>query len=245
MRSRIYLVDVMEQERAEVLAEKPGYFQPVAWSPDGTKLACVSHDDKGQSHNWLVDIATKKVEEVRLPRPKPVPGETRQKTNSGEERQPTIKDWSSDGQWFLAYGHDDGLYLAKADGSAVKTLVEKGLRFRLHTCRFSPDGRQVVFDVGREDRPRGQEGMYLYVADTTGESKPRILADEPDLARPRACWSPDNKQVAYCAIRVNEDRKDAGETRLIVVDADGKNATVVRAEKHPPNVIRFEILDWR
>jgi Tol biopolymer transport system component len=45
------------------------------------------------------------------------------------------------------------------------------------------------------------------------------------------CWSPDGKQIAYVWRRDRENETQAWEFFLMVMDADGRNSTVVLSEK--------------
>jgi Tol biopolymer transport system component len=224
---RIYVRDLNKAAAGEVVATREGTeLHNWVWSPDGTKLAFHSWDEAGGS-NWVVDVKTKKVEEVKLPRFK----------YKGKEYPASIQAWSPDGKWFLASG--DGLLLVKTDGSAPRQLTKDHKNLMNGTCRFSPDGRQVLFVGHNKDK-----SDTLYVADVAS-GKVRAVVEAKNFSRLHACWSPGGRRIAYCATLLDADGRDAGETSIFVTDPEGKNTTTVRTEKHQPNVIKLLLMDWR
>ena len=66
--------------------------------------------------------------------------------------------------------------------------------------KISPDGRQVVYTVGRADRQRDQGTSQLWLANLDG-SNARQLTFGGDRNR-EARWSPDGQQVAFVSDRV-------------------------------------------
>src|SRR5262249_43429350 len=66
---RIYVRDVTKSDAAEFLVQMEGVeIHNFCWSPDGAKIAFASWDKDNLIRNWVVDVKTKKVEEVKLPR---------------------------------------------------------------------------------------------------------------------------------------------------------------------------------
>ncbi len=225
---KIHVRDVTKQADAELLAELPGSeLNNWVWSPDGTKLAFVSWDKDNPVRNWVVDVKTKKIEEVKLPR---------LKTKKFGELQMSIQDWSPDGQWFLA--SSDGLHVVKTDGTGARQLVEAP-NLMGGSSRFSPDGKKVLYVTRNEDKSK-----TLNVVDSAG-GKPRAIVEAKNFTDLRACWSPDGKRIAYIVTLLDDQGERGGETTLFVCDADGKNTVTVITEKHDPQELRMTLTDWR
>jgi RNA polymerase sigma factor (sigma-70 family) len=225
---KIYVRDMAKDGDGEVVAElADAELHHWCWSPDGTRLAIASWDAANHARNWVVDLKTKKLNEVKLPRFKV----------KDEEYSMAIQAWSPDGGWFLASG--DGLHLVKTDGTGAKRLTAKGTNLMSGTCRFSPDGRKVLFVVVAH-----KPSMKLYVADVPG-GKTRAVVDVMNFTDMHASWSPDSRRIAYSVTLLDGDGERSGETSLFVTDADGNNTVTVRTEKHDPRQIRLRLTDWR
>jgi RNA polymerase sigma factor (sigma-70 family) len=197
------------------------------WSADGSKLAFVSWDKVNHDRNWVVDVKTKKVREVKLPRYK----------YKDQENGMTIQAWSPDGKHFAASG--DGLFLVNADGGGPKRITPPDSNLMGGTCQFSPDGRRVLFVKVNKGHSRS-----LYVADAAG-GKVRPVVEATNLTDLRACWSPDGKRIAFSASMLDDDGNPIGETNLYVTDVEGKNIVTVRTERNEPNTIKLQLTAWR
>jgi RNA polymerase sigma factor (sigma-70 family) len=225
---KLYVRDVSQAAVAAVVAELDGTeLHEWCWSPDGTKLALTSWDIDHFTRNWIVDLKTKKLREVTLPRFK----------HKDKEYSMSIQAWSPDGGSFLVSGN--GLFLAKTDGTGARRLTKGDIDLMGGTCRFSPDGRKVLY-VGVGDK----HSMKLHVTDVA-DGKTRAVVDVLNFTDINACWSPDSRRIAYSATLLGEDGERAGETTLFVMDADGNNTVTVRTEKHEPMQIRMQLMDWR
>jgi Tol biopolymer transport system component len=226
---KIYLRDAARSERGELLAEKAGSeIHNWTWAPDGSKLAFVTWDAPGVLRNWIVEVKTKKVREVKLPR---------YKTRDGKEQTLTIEAWSPDGASFLAAG--DGLHLVKADGSTARRLMPGDRPTMGGSGRFSPDGRRVLFVRCDPD-----DCQTLHVVDVaSGKSRPVVEAK--NFTDMQACWSPDGRRIAYCVTLLDDKGKRSGETSLFVTNVAGKQTTTVLTEKHQPGEVRLVLTDWR
>src|SRR5262249_20171105 len=144
-----------EEKGSSLLANLPdAEIHNWVWSADGTKLAFCSWDAQNKTRNWIVNVKTKELEALKLPK---VKGEDHQ------EFQMSIEDWSPDGRWFVASGY--GLFLVRPDGSASRRLTE--ILTSSGCTRFSPDGRKVLFVGSNKDKSE-----TLYVVDVAGE-KPK------------------------------------------------------------------------
>jgi hypothetical protein len=197
------------------------------WSADGSQLAFTTWDKDNFVRSWVVDRKTKKVHEIRMPRFK----------FQDTEYPMGIEAWAPNGKHFVANG--DGLHLVKADGTGPTRLTPKGTNVMGGSCRFSPDGRRVLFVKVNKGESRS-----LFVADMA-DGKARPVVEALNLSDVHACWSPDGKRIAFSATMLDDEGNRMGETNLYVADADGKNLVTVRTERHPPNVVKLRLMDWR
>src|SRR5262249_15001255 len=140
-----------------------------------------------------------------------------------------VIDCTPDGQWMLIYSNI-GLMMKEA-GDTKKTRVS-AIGHRTYKGRISPDGKQVVYlDSMQRDSDR------LVIVNRDG-SNPRVIYKSEGLAEPEeACWSPDGKHIAVALFdwTLEGGRKvmKAGEpndSRLLVIDVDGKNPRTIRLE---------------
>jgi dipeptidyl aminopeptidase/acylaminoacyl peptidase len=202
------------------------------WSPDGKRLVAYSETDGGWQHH-LVDVQTKEKTPLHLPNP---PEVAKAKFRAGH----TVCDWSSDGQWFLTcYLPPDEiakpqLFRIKHDGSAVRPIEGIGPG---GNGRFSPDGKQVLY------MKRIGDGQFqLHTASVEG-GKPRPIAHERDGHIVGFCWSPDGKRIAYDWHKHPEPGDADAEGFVMVVNADGSDATVLYSEKTSYGGLR--VVGWK
>jgi dipeptidyl aminopeptidase/acylaminoacyl peptidase len=211
----------------------------MGWSPDGKKVmvSTLPSDFEDDAQQW-VDVRTKETTRVALPKFEAPPDST-------DAWGHFIHDWSPDGKWYLTscgYLKKGGeactqLYLVKVDGTEARRLenIEFGRRGRL-----SPDGRKVLY-AGRH-REGNKSFEQLFVADVSG-GKPVRVSQELNGDPPwHTCWSPDSKRIAY--VWHNGPFGNEAETFLMMVDADGRNATPLMSQK-APIIPRFDCLTWR
>jgi RNA polymerase sigma factor (sigma-70 family) len=223
----IYLRD-LTTGRDELLIEmRDRSMQNWCWLADGSKLAFATYDKEAPVRNWVIDVKTKKVVEVKMPRYEA----------QGKEYSMVIEDWSPDGKYFLASGY--GLHLVKADGTGAKRLTPKGTNVMGGSPRFSPDGRQVLFVKVNKGH-----SMSLFAADVAS-GKTRPVVEATNLAAIHAYWSPDGRRIAFSATILDDDGNMGGETSLYTTDPEGKQVVTVRTERHQPNQIRMLLTGWR
>ena len=227
--------------------DKPGESLKVnvgrcCWSPDGRSLA-ITHlrnfentKFKALSHA-ILDLKTKKTTPLQLPGVN-LPDFGTVPTGH------IITDWSKDGKWLLTNyitGVDKcDLYRVKSDGSEAERIGAG--------CegRFSPDGKKVLYLGCNDDSP---EIAKLFIIDVDG-GKPQQVSQEKNGEFLGHCWSPDGKKIVY--VWENFESKwryyqDSRESFLIVMDADGKNRTVILSNKQTgkDGYVPFSHPDWR
>ena len=227
--NKILIREIAKSEPAETVVDMSGVeLHNWVWSPDGGKLAFVSWDEKNRSRNWIVDLKTKKVEPVTFPKVK---------TDKYGEIEPNIQAWTPDGARFVVSAQ--GLYLAKTDGSDMRPLTHGPVNLFGGTCRFSPDGKQLLYVTYNENKSNTL--FVLNVAD--GKSK--AVVEAINFSAIHAAWSPDGQRIAYITTLLDANGKRGEETNINVIDADGNNSTTIISEKHEPNVIRVTLMDWK
>jgi len=216
--------------------------QRAFWSPDGSQIVVGDYVPGKNPGEWnmvnrLVDIKTKKSQDLKLP------------------ENHAITDWSRDGKHFLttaAKFEKDGptgcLYLVNRDGSEPKALTDS--KASAFEGRLSPDGNRVLYlgtDPERKDK-KGLAGYGLFVLDIAKKTSTRVEGQPLNGEFMGFCWSPDSKRIVYCW-RVEPDEKNPVrefESQLVVADADGKNAVSIASEKADNGgTITIASPDWR
>jgi len=226
--------------------DKPGESLKVnvgrcCWSPDGHSLAITNlrHVAGTQllvfSHA-IFDFKTKKTTPLQLPGIS-IPGTVPQ----GH----IITDWSKDGKWLLTtYWTADlkcYLYRVKSDGSEGERIGAGG------EGKFSPDGKKVLYSGSRDDDT--PEIEKLFIVDVDGV-KPQQISKEKNGEIGCYSWSPDGKKIVY-VWQDHESKwrnyQESRESFLIVMDADGKNRTVILSNKQTgkDGYVPFSHPDWR
>jgi Tol biopolymer transport system component len=128
--------------------------------------------------------------------------------------------WSPNGRRVLFIR--DGLYIAKADGSAVRRLA----RGEINNPDWSPDGQHIVF--GRFDKA----GRQLYVASTKGRLR-RLVKVSGDLWPWLPRWSPDGKLIAF--VRFHYAESPDAPDQIWVIRPDGTGRRLVATGKVIPD----------
>lgn len=136
--------------------------------------------------------------------------------NTGRDLCLRIRDaqWSPNGR-LVAFTRD-GLYVAKANGSAVRRLA----RGEVENPSWSPDGGHIVFD--RFDKA----GRQLYVASTKGGLR-RLVKVVGNLWSWQPRWSPDGKLIAFVRYHYAYNPPD----QLWVIRPDGTGRKLVATAK--------------
>jgi len=214
----IYVVNVDASDLRNV-TNNPDADRRPAWSPDGSQIAFTSSRGAPPAQLYLVNADGS--------------GERQLTNNPGtvDELQTvslTCPAWSPDGSKIaLLAGDLDGVYTNIASVSVATgelKLLTSGVD-RYGRPRWSPDGRQIVFDCEREDN----SDIYVMIeaTDQLGAWTLRRLTDDLKLDW-FPVWSPDGRKIAF---QSNRD----GNWEVYVINADGSglsNLTNNTADDH-------------
>ncbi len=144
-----------------------------AYSPDGGRLACVSHIP-GATEDILVMNAD---------------GSDRRRVTMDPHRN-MAPAWSPDGRQIAFVsdraGSDFDLYRMNADGSGVERLTNGGNH---GAPQYSPDGMKLVF----------QAGHAVYLFDLATKKTTPVTAEPASAMYP--AWSPDGSRIAFMTRR--------------------------------------------
>jgi RNA polymerase sigma factor (sigma-70 family) len=201
-------------------------------SPDGSTLGVVKMLRAGNANqpfefvNTLVDLATKKTTKLALPDMHQLFG------------------IAPDGKWVLTFEYVFPAEQGKPPYRLHQTPVAGG-NPRLLTGTIgsyfggsiSPDGRRV-FLFG-EDFAKLKDGkptwiVSAFVIDVATAKAVRIAGDDRQLWS-HGIWSPDGKRIVYAwrprpegtENGISQDSDGVAPTRVVVCDADGKNAVTI------------------
>jgi Tol biopolymer transport system component len=235
----IYLRQIATADAGEKLVAMEGKeLREFMWSPDGAHVAFTSWEKDSGIRNWVVDVATKEIHELKLPR---------RHAADGKDYSLSIAAWSPDAKW-IAAGDQDQLYLVEVKrGDAAWIWSGRGRLTRdPHkilggSCSFSPDGTKVLF-VALDEGVR----MTLWTA-AAGGNDDRLVVAPGKFTDVSAAWSPDGRRIAFSGAHLDSAGKRAGRSGIYIIDAAGSDAepTPVLEEVHPPELIHLRLVDWR
>jgi dipeptidyl aminopeptidase/acylaminoacyl peptidase len=124
--------------------------------------------------------------------------------------------------WLLAAA----TMLAAPPAHAASEAAQRfGMREDIQQISLSPDGKSVAYVAATAGR-----GMALFVARIDGSMPKPIVASNGDPEQMRYCrWSTNTRLICSIHIIVDKAGTLLGYTRLIAIDADGKNMKLLSA----------------
>jgi Tol biopolymer transport system component len=159
---------------------------PMAWSPDGARLAFQGWDDTNPSRTGIyIGRASDGGDLVRLTR----------NTQGGQDLP---GDFSPDGEQLVFFREDPSqqsvgrLFVIDVDGSGLHPITPTNLAVGFGTVRWSPDGRKILF----QDAQNATHG-YLWTVGPDGSDLTKVFADTDDRFAISPTWSPDGRYILF------------------------------------------------
>jgi Tol biopolymer transport system component len=199
---RYYMIPASGGEAKRLDLPDPVIIQPLAWSPDGSRIAFVARVPTPARQVHQIFVANANGSGIR------------QLTNA-PDNDADWPAWSPDGRTIAYFDNGVGAWginVVPADGSSAPRRLTATTRIPLSRPTWSPDGSRIAFG-GRDDTP---EAYGLFIVGADGAALVRVLTN--DFIRNPA-WSPDGSSIAF--IDDFGDAVTSSGRRLAVVAPDG------------------------
>jgi RNA polymerase sigma factor (sigma-70 family) len=180
---------VGKDDEPDIVVEMPGKeLSQWSWSPDGKKLTFAVWDEgDGQYHPWIVDVASKKAERIKLPE---LPGKI------AKDYGAVVNAWSPDDLWVVfSKGH---FHLMEPGAKETRKLNEEPTGF-YGAVRVAPDGKKLLYIGMDKNRKASLRVIDLLLGKTT------MLADLGHKTDISAAWSPDSRQIVCSHADANDE----------------------------------------
>jgi Tol biopolymer transport system component len=162
----------------------PGVEQP-AWSPDG--LTIVFDSDLNRTSRRVLNLFTIHADGGGLREIPLASGGLAGAPAFSPDGKLISYDWDADAE----YGHQQGIDVARADGSRVHRLTARDSAVAVDgRSAWSPDGKWVAFT---ELRGGAQGAIVKVERDGSG----RVVLTPQHLDANNAAWSPDGRRIAF------------------------------------------------
>jgi Tol biopolymer transport system component len=124
----LYLMDADGTNRTQILSEMPIVYDPLAWSPDDSKIAISLHDNTG-NNLYVIDLESQAVSKL---------------TDSDEGVRYPI--WSPVGDKIL-FTQGSKYCIVSTDGTGLKVVAGQAIdpKFFGRGAAWSPDGQHLVY----------------------------------------------------------------------------------------------------
>lgn len=134
--------------------------------------------------------------------------------------------WTSDCGRLLAVTETGALYVADGNGSNPVQVLKAARR--VEQAAWSPDGKQIAFASNKRSRYGLVRHIHVINADGSGG---RQVTDGPANDN-HPSWSADGRQLVFQrrdgAARDGSETAREQDTHIVVIGADGRNATALR-----------------